>query len=227
MPGCSLRGNWGQIPIVRISRGVGWPTAAVMRRTCRLRPSAITSSSQRVAICCRTRTGGSRDHSAAGLGMLRARVGRGNWGQIPIVLRLTSQATAAFCQAIKPSSRRPSLSASSRPATYTPGTSMKSFSPRQRPSAVNWLNTPRGLLKQMRRDAAAVTMAGKLAAARWPGALAHVDSQAHPPALPSRRPQTSTSSSRPFASAAARLCTEVGAVQISRCRPSGSPRAQA
>lgn len=28
----------------RTKRSVGWPTAAVMRRTCRLRPSRITNS---------------------------------------------------------------------------------------------------------------------------------------------------------------------------------------
>ena len=48
-----------------------------------------------------------------------------------------------------------------------------------------------------------------------------------PDRAPRAHPQTSTISSRPFASAAAKLCTEVGAVQISRCRPSGPPRAQA
>jgi ferrous iron transport protein B len=37
---------------------------------------------------------------------------------------------------------RIALSASSRPATYTPGRSMWSVSPVQRPSGVNWLSTP-------------------------------------------------------------------------------------
>ena len=50
----------------RTSRSVGRPTAAVMRRTWRLRPSRIVSSSQAVGMCLRKRTGGSRGHSQPG-----------------------------------------------------------------------------------------------------------------------------------------------------------------
>ena len=59
----------------RISRSVGSPTAAVIRRTCRLRPSVSVSSSQAVGIALRTRIGGSRGHSPAGSGIDRASAG--------------------------------------------------------------------------------------------------------------------------------------------------------
>jgi len=60
---------------MRTRRSVGNPTAAVMRRTCRLRPSLIVSSIQLVAILRRKRIGGSRGHSA-GSGTIRACAGR-------------------------------------------------------------------------------------------------------------------------------------------------------
>ena len=48
----------------RTKRSVGWPTAAVMRRTWRLRPSRITNSIHAVGMLARWRIGGSRGHSA-------------------------------------------------------------------------------------------------------------------------------------------------------------------
>lgn len=52
----------------RTSRSVGWPTAAVMRRTWRLRPSLwMLKASQAVGMLCRTRIGGSRSHSVGRL----------------------------------------------------------------------------------------------------------------------------------------------------------------
>ena len=56
----------------RTSRSVGSPTAAVMRRTWRLRPSLIVSSSQASGTVLRKRTGGSRGHSAGGVDATRA-----------------------------------------------------------------------------------------------------------------------------------------------------------
>src|SRR6185312_4526853 len=50
----------------RISRSVGKPTAAVMRRTWRLRPSRKVSVSQLVGMLLRKRTGGSRGHNQSG-----------------------------------------------------------------------------------------------------------------------------------------------------------------
>src|SRR5690606_29569319 len=46
----------------RTSRKVGSPTAAVIRRTCRLRPSVMTTCSQASGTVLRKRTGGSRGH---------------------------------------------------------------------------------------------------------------------------------------------------------------------
>src|SRR3546814_12816784 len=75
-PGCSARNC--QSPIAtRTRRNVGRPTAAVMRRTWRLRPSAITSSSHASATVLRKRTGGSRGHSGGGGSSRRASAGRG------------------------------------------------------------------------------------------------------------------------------------------------------
>ena len=51
-----------------MSRSVGWPTAAVMRRTWRLRPSRSSSSIHDVGIALRTRIGGSRAQSHSGSG---------------------------------------------------------------------------------------------------------------------------------------------------------------
>src|SRR5690348_16997132 len=51
---------------MRISRNVGRPTAAVIRRTCRLRPSRRVSSIQESGTDLRKRTGGSRGQSQAG-----------------------------------------------------------------------------------------------------------------------------------------------------------------
>jgi uncharacterized membrane protein len=59
---CKVHGPTDQ----RISRKVGQPIAAVMRRTWRLRPSRIVSFSQRVGIALRKRIGGSRGHSHSG-----------------------------------------------------------------------------------------------------------------------------------------------------------------
>ncbi len=74
-PGGSVPSAYGPID-TRISRSVGCPTAAVMRRTCRLRPSRIPISIHDVGIAARYRIGGSRGQSRGGASMSRARAGR-------------------------------------------------------------------------------------------------------------------------------------------------------
>jgi hypothetical protein len=59
----------------RTSRSVGRPTAAVIRRTWRLRPSWIVSSIHASGTCLRKRTGGSRGHSTGGGSSRRACAG--------------------------------------------------------------------------------------------------------------------------------------------------------
>ncbi len=60
----------------RISRSVGNPTAAVMRRTWRLRPSRIASSSKAVGMLLRSLMGGWRSYTCAGGSSRRALAGR-------------------------------------------------------------------------------------------------------------------------------------------------------
>ncbi|MEY2920945.1 MAG: hypothetical protein RL261_2250, partial [Pseudomonadota bacterium] len=59
-----------------MSRSVGKPTAAVIRRTCRFRPSLNSTSIHAVGIALRLRIGGSRGHSPSGSAMTRAGAGR-------------------------------------------------------------------------------------------------------------------------------------------------------
>ena len=64
-PGASPSRSRGSEPSIRsialrISRRVGKPMAAVMRRTCRLRPSCSSSSNQVVGMLRRSRIGGCR-----------------------------------------------------------------------------------------------------------------------------------------------------------------------
>jgi hypothetical protein len=76
-PGSSGSRSSDQVPIAtRIKRKVGWPTAAVMRRTWRLRPSLMRSSIQESGISLRTRIGGSRGHGSVSSGRRRAWAGR-------------------------------------------------------------------------------------------------------------------------------------------------------
>lgn len=60
----------------RMRRRVGWPTAAVIRRTWRFRPSVRVSSSQLSGMDLRARIGGSRGQSQTGSGITRASAGR-------------------------------------------------------------------------------------------------------------------------------------------------------
>ncbi len=78
-PGASPRRSRGGPPSMRSiatrsRRKVGSPTAAVIRRTCRLRPSRNSSSSQLVGMESRRRIGGSRS-GQPGSSMLRTRAG--------------------------------------------------------------------------------------------------------------------------------------------------------
>ena len=59
----------------RTSRSVGSPTAAVMRRTWRLRPSRIVSSIHESGTVLRTRIGGNRGHNHSGGSITRASAG--------------------------------------------------------------------------------------------------------------------------------------------------------
>ena len=74
-PGSSPATVHGPMP-QRISRRVGKPMAAVIRRTCRLRPSRSSSSIQAVGMALRTRIGGCRGQSPAGSSISRASAGR-------------------------------------------------------------------------------------------------------------------------------------------------------
>ena len=82
----------------RTSRRVGWPTAAVIRRTCRLRPSVIVSLIQQSGTVLRMRTGGSRGQSAGGA-IRSASAGR----VIPSLSRTPSRSAASAASSISPS----------------------------------------------------------------------------------------------------------------------------
>ena len=60
----------------RIRRRVGKPTAAVMRRTWRLRPSRMPSSIHAVRMALRTRTAGSRSYRPGGASIRPTLAGR-------------------------------------------------------------------------------------------------------------------------------------------------------
>jgi len=75
VPGARPSSVWGPIA-ARISRSVGSPTAAVIRRTWRLRPSRITSSIHPSGTDFRTLIGGTRGQSHAGSATPRALAGR-------------------------------------------------------------------------------------------------------------------------------------------------------
>jgi hypothetical protein len=62
--------------LTRIRRSVGYPTAAVIRRTWRFLPSVSFSSSQEVGIDLRNRTGGSRGGTSGSAGNSRTFAGR-------------------------------------------------------------------------------------------------------------------------------------------------------
>ena len=148
----------------RTSRKVGWPTAAVMRRTCRFLPSRRVSSSQSVGIARRTLIGGVRAHRSTGSSMRRVAAGK-------VTKSPRSKPSRNRCNAVSPmlpstctqyvfgifapgslmrccsapsavSTTNPSLSQSRRPAGYTSSKAMNCFSVGRVGCALNWHTTP-------------------------------------------------------------------------------------